>query len=130
LEQGDRVTDKNDSSEPDRHAELEEIAESTLGFLKTTADNAKADLEKGHKPTGELLAAATVDNCQQADRNLQDASSDVRRELQKLCDEPAICRVLVEEESGDRRLIYIARATLKTTPRELPSIASYYTRAD
>lgn len=109
----------------ERQATLSALAESTLDFFEATANDANADLANARAPGIEVLTGVSLDNLHSASRNLCAISEERRQALQILREEPAIARVLVEDEDGAKTIYYIARATSTTAPKSGVKIANY-----
>lgn len=109
----------------ERQAALSALADSTLEFFEATANDANTDLARARGPGVDVLAGVSLDNFHSASRNLNAISEERRQALQLLREEPAIARVLVEEEDGAKTTYYIARATPTTPPKNGVKIANY-----
>lgn len=97
------------------------IADHTLRHFAETADRAREGL---NEPRPNLANAFTSFNAA-TDNALIDNMSDVTdaraRALRMLLSEPAVARVVAEDEDGNRRVYFVSRAT----PHRSPSDGSY-----
>lgn len=102
------------------------LAEEVLGTFAEAAELAKAKLAATEGATGDGLAAGNTFTDEGAFRELKSTSQRTRASWEALEREPAISRLVIESDAGQRRVLYIARKT--GTP--LPSgkrIANYDT---
>jgi hypothetical protein len=91
------------------------MAEQTLSYFSVASSSAEADLRGPRSHDANSLVGLTVDNAHTALKNLSSITESRRQALEILRDEPAIARILVEDEDGKRRVYYIARATPTTS---------------
>jgi len=101
------------------------VAEHTLGFFSETAANALEELGQG-RPSGDaVLAVVNTLTADRAMRNLEGINRARAQELHALSTEPAIARIAVAEESGERKIFFISRGTPTRPPRDGSAVASY-----
>ncbi|MEF8730293.1 MAG: hypothetical protein V5B34_19160 [Accumulibacter sp.] len=102
---------------------IEHVAGEVLTQLDDIAAAAKSKLRDGQAPGADALASInTLTSSSAIHRNLDQISQASRESHQKLAEEPAIARVVVENEEGEERTYYICR----TTPVSgFPNLASY-----
>ncbi len=106
--------------EDKRH--VEQIAEDALGTFEAVAETARRRLHDEHGIGPDTLAAVNTMTAGAAMRRLDQISQENRASYQILLDEPAIARVVAEDESGKRRIYYICRAA---PPSGFENFASY-----
>ena len=95
---------------------LLEIAKQILDYFEKTAASARAGLGGSFGPSVSSLATVNTLTADRAMQNLTRISETRQRELRQLCDEPAIARVAVLDDSQQERTIFIARAAADPTP--------------
>jgi hypothetical protein len=107
---------------------LKSVAENTLNFFEDTASTARSRLEAetGKRPcsAGVLTTPNTITN-ERAARNLAGINADLVRELTQLAHEPAIARLVLQDEDGKDQIYFIARAGTLTSPTSGAVMASY-----
>lgn len=101
------------------------LANEVLDTFAEAATFAREKLNSAATP-GEGLAGGNTFTNQEAFRNLDESSRKTRESWSSLAQEPAISRLIIEDESGERQVLYIARkagAILKSNRK----IANYDT---
>ena len=89
---------------------LEEIADDTLTTFRRVADAAEAKLRDGSAPSTEVFASTNT-LTSTAVENLAHIYKENRESYQHLAREPAIARVVVVDDAGNKNTYYICRAT-------------------
>lgn len=95
---------------------LKQAADHTLSFFEETANAARSRLEAATRTarrSGGADVLATPPNTltnERAARNLAGISSDTVRELTQLANEPAIARLVLQDEDGKDQVYFIGRA--------------------
>jgi len=93
-------------------AVIEPIAEDSLAAFAKISDAAREELRQSPRPEGTMaLAQVNTFTDGSAVRNRQEISDSVIKSTSKLIDEPAIARVLVESERGEKRTYFICRTS-------------------
>lgn len=100
------------------------LADETLTTFVEIASRATQELEARGSVSAHSFASGNTFTGGQAYRNLDDTSQTVRHGLVSLQLEPAIARLLLEEESGEQRVVFIARKN-SLTLRSGKTLAAY-----
>ena len=101
---------------------IEHVAGEALTQLDSIAAAAKSKLHDGRTLGSDALASINTMTSSSAIQKLDQISQANRESYQVLAAEPAIARVVVEDEDGEERTYYICR----TTPVSgFPNLASY-----
>ncbi|HEV7372246.1 ATP-binding domain-containing protein [Arenibaculum sp.] len=104
---------------------IEAVAQDALGLFERVAATAGARLD-GHRGVDEVvLANPSSLTSNDAMRHLHRTSEETRRDLLKLREEPAIARVVVLDEDGEKRTYYISRGTPVGSSHNGALLASY-----
>lgn len=101
------------------------IAENTLTFFTETASDARAQLTGVRAPGAEVLASVNTLTTDKATQTLLSITEERRRDLTQLCSEPAIARVVVLTDLGEKETYFIARATPDGLASSGAAVASY-----
>lgn len=88
---------------------IEQVAKDVLGQLERTASAAKSKLSETASLTAEVLADVNTLNDGSALQRLREIDSQNRASYELLSREPAIARVVVEDEDGERQIYYFCR---------------------
>lgn len=97
----------NDASDT-RSAMLGAVAADTLAAFVTIADAAAAQLGR-RAPVADSFAVINKMTNAEAVRKLGEGRDDLVEGYQRLCDEPAIARLVIADEDGHRETLYISR---------------------
>ncbi|MGR6772136.1 ATP-binding domain-containing protein [Pectobacterium brasiliense] len=89
---------------------IEEIAGEALVQLESIAETARGKLHDGRTLGSEALASINTMTSGSAIQNLGQISQVNRESYQTLASEPAIARVVAEDDTGNRQTFYICRA--------------------
>jgi hypothetical protein len=103
---------------------LTALSEHTLGFFSATAADALEQLGEKRPQAGTVFAVVNTLTADQAMRNLRGISQSRAQELRVLSTEPAIARIVVAEQSGDKKTYFISRAAPSRPPRDGSAVAS------
>lgn len=95
-------------AEPMQHIEL--VSDEALEQMERIADKAKSKLQGGSTVGSDSFASVNTLMGTDAIQNLEQISSANRESFQTLVKEPAIARVVAEDEDGHRQTYYICRA--------------------
>jgi adenylate kinase family enzyme len=91
---------------------LAETAKDTLDFFDSVGDGARTALEaKVIGPTVSSLAAVNTLTADRAEKALNKISEEKRRDLALLAEEPAIARIVVVEDDGEEKTVFISNGT-------------------
>jgi hypothetical protein len=104
---------------------LADIAQKSLDFFEDAAGSAREALGEDRRPGMNVLAVVNTLTAENAVRNLERMNEEKRRELRALNTEPAIARIVAEDEHGKQRTYFISRATPHVKPRDGSAAASY-----
>lgn len=104
---------------------LADVAQQSLDFFEEAAGAAREALGEEPRPGMNVLAVVNSMTAEKALRNLERMDEARRRELRVLSTEPAIARIVAEDEQGKRKTYFISRATPHSKPREGSLAASY-----
>jgi len=99
-------------SQPD----FEPLADESLGTFEQISQKAEQEIQKRGAATTDSFAAGNTLTGGRAFQNLESAQKSIRENLQELQRRPAVARVVVEDESGHTRIIYISRNGSLTLP--------------
>lgn len=88
---------------------IEQVAEDVLGQFERTASAAKSKLSKTASLTADALAGVNTLTSGSAIQRLREIDSQNRASYELLSREPAIARVVVEDEDGERQIYYFCR---------------------
>jgi len=91
------------------------LANDVLETFAEAATLARGKLDAAPEPRGGLAGGNAFTN-QEAFRNLSESSRKTREGWATLVREPAISRLVIEDTSGARRVLYIARKTGAVLP--------------
>ena len=89
---------------------IKQIAEGVLGVFSKILSNAISKLESRASSDSSSLSSVNTFTSDEAIRSHRSAIDAVRKDLDVLSREPAIARILVEREDGERVIYYICRA--------------------
>ncbi|EOI7380878.1 ATP-binding domain-containing protein [Yersinia enterocolitica] len=89
---------------------IEQIAGEALAQLESIAETARGKLHDGRTLGSEALASINTMTSSSAIQNLGQISQVNRESYQTLASEPAIARVVAEDDTGNRQTFYICRA--------------------
>ncbi|EKN5028725.1 ATP-binding domain-containing protein [Yersinia enterocolitica] len=89
---------------------IEQIAGEALAQLESIAETARGKLHDGRILGSEALASINTMTSSSAIQNLGQISQVNRESYQTLASEPAIARVVAEDDTGNRQTFYICRA--------------------
>lgn len=89
---------------------IEQIAGEALAQLERIAETARGKLHDGRTLGSEALASINTMTSSSAIQNLGQISQVNRESYQTLASEPAIARVVAEDDTGNRQTFYICRA--------------------
>jgi hypothetical protein len=95
---------------------LSPLAEDTLSTFSEIADNASKKLNPNSSKSMDSFASGNTLTGNQAFQNLANIHQSNREQLEKLCQEPAIARLVVEDDNEEKRVIYVARNTNISLP--------------
>lgn len=90
---------------------LEDVASEVLSQFESIAAAARKRLDDGRVAGPSALASINTLNSSSVVMSLRRTDTSERESCRHLADEPAIARILVEDEDGKRRTYYICRAT-------------------
>jgi len=93
----------------DSKQHVEDVAEDVLAQLERTASAAKAKLGETASLTTDVLAGVNTLTSGSAIQRLREIDSQNRASYELLSREPAIARVVVEDEEGERETYYFCR---------------------
>lgn len=93
----------------DSNQHVEDVAEDVLAQLERTASAAKAKLGETASLTTDVLAGVNTLTSGSAIQRLREIDSQNRASYELLSREPAIARVVVEDEEGERETYYFCR---------------------
>jgi hypothetical protein len=110
---------------PSQDEHLGDIAQKSLDFFEEAAGAAREALGEERRPGMNVLAVVNTLTAEKAVHNLEGMNEARRRELLVLSTEPAIARIVAEDEYGKRKTYFISRATPHTKPRDGSAAASY-----
>jgi hypothetical protein len=85
------------------------LAEDTLTTFAEIADNATNKLGSGNSMGTDSFASGNTLTGNRAFQNLANIKQNNREQLTKLCQEPAIARLVIEDDNENQKVIYIAR---------------------
>ena len=88
---------------------IEQVAEDVLGQLARTASAAKSKLSETACLTTDVLAGINTLTSGSTIQRLREIDSQNRESYELLSREPAIARVVVEDEEGERQIYYFCR---------------------
>ncbi len=88
---------------------IEQVAEDILGQLERTASAAKSKLSETASLTTDVLAGVNTLTSGSTIQRLREIDSQNRASYELLSREPAIARVVVEDEDGERQIYYFCR---------------------
>jgi len=111
-----------ETSQQDR---LAQIAERSLDFFKDAAGAAREALAEDRRPGASVFAVINTLTADKAMQNLESLNETRLRELRVLSVEPAIARIVAEDERGTQKTYFISRATPHRSPRDGSAAASY-----
>ncbi len=111
----------------DEQQHLNELAKETLDTFSEIESEATRNLGVLSNGSPETLASTNTWTSGEAQKNLQDISASNRDGYQSLTREPAISRVIAEDDSGTEFTFYISRTTSLKLPRQ-KALASYNSR--
>ncbi len=117
--------DESSAGRQQRQEQLVVIAKSTIIFFTETANDAQAQLEMDQPSSANVFASMNTLTNDEAVRALLEITDERRRNLLQLCREPAIARVVVRDEAGEKKTYFIARATPHRMVAGDAMVASY-----
>ncbi|KVL48438.1 DNA helicase UvrD [Burkholderia territorii] len=88
---------------------IEQVAEDVLGQLERTASAAESKLSETASLTTDVLAGVNTLTSGSTIQRLREIDSQNRASYELLSREPAIARVVVEDEEGERQIYYFCR---------------------
>ncbi|MGE3993614.1 hypothetical protein [Pseudorhodoplanes sp.] len=122
----DLVAAKSENATPGSQDDrIADIAQKTLDFFEEAGSAARQALGEERHSGMNVLAAVNTLNAEKALRNLEGINEARRRELRVLSTEPAIARIVAEDENGQRKTYFISRATPHSKARDGSAVASY-----
>ena len=107
----------------DRDTHLKEISKETLDVFDFVASEASKKLNASPTDSSNSLASVNTMTGGSAVDNVARANKDSRASYQQLTKEPAIARIVVEDDDGNQSEYYVCRATPLTVGRV--KLASY-----
>ena len=99
---------------PEQSEELGRAAEQTLNAFELISRAARARLATSPRTPGDALAVQNAFTSEKAYGTLGGVERSEREACERLAREPAIARVVVENEDEQRQVIYVARAASPT----------------
>jgi hypothetical protein len=97
-------------SEQSVEEQLAELSKDALDVFEEVAEGARTQLDAYRPPNASAFAAINT-LTDRALETLTTISEDRRRDLMQICIEPAIARVMALDEDGQKRTVFISRAT-------------------
>ncbi|WP_295909988.1 ATP-binding domain-containing protein [uncultured Xanthomonas sp.] len=88
---------------------IEQVAKDVLGQFERTATAAKSKLSQTASLTTDVLAGVNTFTSGSTIQSLREIDSQNRASCELLAREPAIARVVVEDEDGERQIYYFCR---------------------
>lgn len=104
------------------------VADEALNQFAKIADSARKGLRDTSTPDPGLFAAINTWTAVEAVRRLEQISQEKIESYEVLTKEPAIARVVAEDEDGRARTYYFCRST-PPAASEFPNLANYKTKA-
>jgi hypothetical protein len=104
---------------------LTQIAKRTLDFFEDAGSAAREALAENRRPGVSVLAVVNTLTAEKAVQNLESLNETRLRELRVLSVEPAIARIVAEDEGGTQKTYFISRATPHRGPQDGSAAASY-----
>lgn len=89
--------------------EFNQLADEALGTFTQISDKATQKLKESSPDSSQSFAAGNTLTGGKAIQNLEEISRDNKEALKALAVEPAIARLIIEDESGNQRTFYISR---------------------
>jgi hypothetical protein len=118
------IADTDASVAASQEERLAEIVECSLDFFEDAAGAAREALSEDRRPGANVLAVVNTLTADKAVRNLEGMNEARLRELRVLSTEPAIARIVVEDDHGTGKTYFISRATPHSSPRDGSAVAS------
>jgi len=103
-----------------------EIARSSLKCIESTASNARNELNKRKGKTPGNIANINQFNNDKPQRNLNENSRLIRKQLEALCREPVISRINFVDENQRENTVFITRHGPVDNSERNPKIISYH----
>ena len=113
------------SISPDTQKHMESVAETTLATFETISTAARSSLSEPPPAPEKVLMNVNTFTSRNAVGALERILNENRMSLQSLLDEPAIARVVVTNDDGERRTYFICRTSPVPMPANAPQLASY-----
>ena len=114
------------SSSELNEARLKDVAAHSLRHFEEAVSAARDSLGETRSTSSNSFAVVNTFTGENAVRKLDDLSQGQVKELRQLCIEPAIARVVAEDESGAQKIYFISRATPHGRPSDPKSAAASY----
>lgn len=106
-----------------RDNRIGDITRRTLAHFEETADRVREALNEPRPNVGNVFANLNTDNA--AVTHMSDVEASRVRELRALLAEPAVARIVTEDEEGEQRIYFISRATPHRSPSDGSLAVSY-----
>src|SRR5690348_7771767 len=110
---------------PPRDERIGDIAQHTLAHFEETAERVREALNQPPPDVGTVLANLNTVNDSAAVTHLTDLAASRVRELRALLAEPAVARIVTQDEEGRQRIYFISRATPHRSPSDGSLAVSY-----
>ena len=110
---------------PDTQQHMESVAETTLETFETIAAAARSNLSEPPPSPEQALAVVNTLTSGNAIGTLERILNENRMSVRYLLGEPAIARVVVTNDSGEKRIYFICRTSPVPLPVNTPQLASY-----
>lgn len=104
---------------------LSSIAEQSLRHFEETVTVARLELGEPRRSAINSFAVLNSLTNEQAVRSFEQLTQSQINELRQLCNEPAIARIVAEDESGATKVYFISRATPHRSPSDGSAAVSY-----
>ncbi len=104
---------------------IKAIAEHTLQHFAETAERARQGLNEPRPNLANALASFNAVTDSAVVEKMDDLSDARTRALRMLLSEPAVARVVTEDENGKRRVYFVSRATPHRSPSDGSLAVSY-----
>ena len=104
---------------------LSSIAEQSLRHFEETVTAARLELGEPRRSAINSFAVLNSLTNEQAVRSFEQLTQSQINELRQLCNEPAIARIVAEDESGATKVYFISRATPHRSPSDGSAAVSY-----
>ena len=104
---------------------IEGVAKNTLTTFEQIESKAREELGLPPIDAADVLVDPKTFTGNRSYQGIIKANNNIREDLRRLKTEPAIARLLVEDEDGNRRVIFISRASPVSLNESHPEMASY-----